>query len=465
MVGWSPIAAWFDGVEMRLPAVLIAFLCFASSQAYGATITKSENDLCVLKLEGEILAGDFDQFQRLAAIEFKGVDGESSSADTICLNSPGGSLLEGVRLAEHFYKNGVGTVIGEDAECYSICAIMFMMGIAQGPEVNFANRKLHITGRLGFHRPYLALDSDELVSARALPVAHDMALESIMKILILANNHVPWSNSTMMRPDLVQAMLTHIGNDLYYIDTVEKAGRFEVELFGYETPKSLTEEQAYYACENAFHWQVGLIGKDTDYQALVKTYSEFNGGTPIVEPLQDKGGLKIFSVTSGDAGYSEAGCLIGYKDDYVQGCGYNGMYNVSVGQGECTVENFDDRSVYISRLATYQPSLAIAELGRSRPQIFEAAVGAAVRAICVVISPDNAVEQEPCTGSISENIVIAGKRADRFEFTWPTGNKTIVMRDGDNFSVNGKPAFLFPDERYTLCAVNTESKNRFCFKM
>lgn len=446
----------------RLPALLIAIACLAASQAFGATISRSDSGLCVLKLEGDIVVGDFERFQKLAATEFKGVDGESSSEDTICLNSRGGNLLEGVKLAEHFYKYGVGTVIAKDNECYSICAIMFMMGIAQGAEVNFVNRKLHISGKLGFHRPYLALDSDELVSARALPIAHDMALESTMKILILANNHVPWSNSTMMRPDLVQLMLTHIGNNLFYIDTVEKAGRFEVELFGNEKANGLTEEQAYYACENAFHWQVGMIGKDTDYQAFAKTTGGY--GDPIVKLLQDKDGTKIYSVTSGDAGYSEAGCLIGYGDEYVQGCGYNGMYNVAVGHGQCSVENFKEGSAFIPRLATYKPTLPITELGNDN-RANKSFVGAVVKATCVVVTPTNEKEEEPCAGSITHNVYLAGKRADRYEFTWPTGNRTILLRDGDNFTVNGKPAFLSADDKYTLCAVNMESKNRFCFKL
>ncbi|MGO7690430.1 hypothetical protein ACC696_38560, partial [Rhizobium ruizarguesonis] len=57
----------------------------------------------------------------------------------------------------------------------------------------------------------------------------------------------------MMKPDLIQAMLSHFGNDLYYIDTVDKAGRFEIELFGGCESTGLTEAQAYYACENGFH--------------------------------------------------------------------------------------------------------------------------------------------------------------------------------------------------------------------
>ncbi len=103
---------------------------------------------------------------QIAATEFNGFDGESSSADTICLNSPGGSVLEGVKLAKQFYKQGVGTVIPAGAECHSMCAILFMMGIAQGPEVSFVNRKLHVTGTLGFHRP--------IVSDRKCPCADQL---------------------------------------------------------------------------------------------------------------------------------------------------------------------------------------------------------------------------------------------------------------------------------------------------
>ncbi|TWF47940.1 hypothetical protein FHW37_1093 [Neorhizobium alkalisoli] len=62
--------------------------------------------------------------------------------------------------------------------------------------------------------------------------------------MILANNHFPWSNSTMMRPDLVQQMLDHIGNDLFYIDTVEKAGGFEIDILGMPKGNGLTQEQA-----------------------------------------------------------------------------------------------------------------------------------------------------------------------------------------------------------------------------
>ncbi|MDW9542649.1 hypothetical protein GOA55_10460 [Sinorhizobium meliloti] len=442
-------------------------LAFTTAQsASGAEISKSTKDVCVLKLEGEIIPGDFSRLVDIAAKEFSGVDGESSAHDTICLDSPGGDVTEGVKLAEFFYKNGVGTVIDDGAECYSMCAILFMMGIAQGPEVTFVNRKLHINGKLGFHRPYLSLTTESLVSTKALAVAHDVALENMNKIMMLANNLVPWSNSTMMRPDLIQEMLKHIGNDFFYIDTVEKAGRFEIELLGLPSHSAPPEERAYYACENSFHWQVGLMKEPVDARKFQKPVTQDEA---IVKFLQAEGGTKYFSVTSMDAGYSEAGCLIAVNGDSLQGCGYNGMHNVLLGQGTCTVENFAARSWHIGQLASYRPGLKLQELGGAATQPQEASsepiIGAKVPATCTVFSKQGVKEVEPCAATLTMNVVVDNRSTDRYEFIWPTGNKTILARDGDFFTINGKPSIPYTEDGYTLCALNSETRNRFCFKL
>jgi len=434
--------------------------------AFAATITKSSKDLCVLALEGEIVPGDLSRLVDIAAREFSGVDGESSARDTICLNSPGGDVTEGVKLAEFFYKNGVGTVIDDGAECYSMCAIMFMMGIAQGPEVTFLNRKLHVNGTLGFHRPYLLSSTESLVSTKALAVAHDIALEDMSKIMVLANNLVPWSNSTMMRPDLIQEMLKHIGNDFFYIDTVEKAGRFEVELIGLPKHTAPAEERAYYACENSFHWQIGLMKDPADASKFKKPVTQDES---VVKLLKTEGQARYFSVTSMDAGYSEAGCVIAVDGDSLQGCGYNGMYNVLLGQGTCTVEDFANRSWYIPPLASYRPGLRLEELGGTatepKADPDKSVVGARVPATCTVFSREGVKEVERCAATITMNVVVDNQRTDRYEFVWPTGNKTVLARDGDLFSINGKPSIPYTEDGYTLCALNSETRNRFCFKL
>lgn len=450
----------------RLPLVaFIGLVLLQASSALSAEIRKSTRETCVLSLEGEIVSGDFSRLVDIAAGEFFGVDGESSARDTICLNSPGGNVTEGVKLAELFYKNGVGTVIDEGAECYSMCAIMFMMGIAQGPEVTFVNRKLHITGKLGFHRPYLALKEETLISTKALAVAHDAALEDMSKIMLLANNPVPWSNSTMMRPDLIQEMLRHTGGDLFYIDTVEKAGRFEIELTGLPAQSNSPEERAYYACENSFHWQVGLMKEPVDVRKFKKPVTQDGS---VVKLLKTSNGTRYYFVTSSDAGYSEAGCVIAVGIDGLQGCGYNGMYNVLLGQGACTVENFNERSWSISQLASYRPGLTLPELAGvvSNPNSSPLPiVGAKVLATCAVFSKTGEKEIEPCEASLTINVIVDNRRSDRYEFLWPTGNKTILARDGELFTINGKPSIPYSDGDFTLCALNSETRNRFCFRL
>lgn len=438
-----------------------SFLTARTTRA--ADLTMSAEDICVVRLVGEVVEGDYQKLQTIGASAFKGSDNESSAKDTICLNSPGGSVVEGVKIAEFFYSKGIGTVINDGDECYSICAVMFMMGIAQGAEVNFVNRKLHINGKLGFHRPYLSIDSDEMISVRALAVAHDAALESAMKIMILANNHVPWSNSTMMRPDLVQQMLKHIGDDLFYIDTVEKAGRFEIEIFGIAKSEGLTQEQAYYACENSFHWQVGLMGGPVDFKELQNNLGPNNGGDNVVRLLSDGADGKIYSVTSGDAGYSEAGCLIADRKTYLSGCGYNGMYNVLLGQGQCELKDFEDRSQSVTWLATFKPDTKIASLGQVSPTSSQGA-SRATSATCTVFSPTELLDRQTCSVTVNISQVTNGTNTDHYEFTWQSGTKTIITKTGEKLHINGKVARLVTDNAYTVCVLNTGTGNRFCFK-
>ncbi|UIJ85268.1 hypothetical protein LZK77_16250 [Rhizobium leguminosarum] len=439
---------------MFASSLLASALAVQLSPTRAAEVTKSTTDACVLRMEGQIVEGDLQRLTDMAKGAFKGIDGESSSHDTLCLNSPGGSVTEGVKLATFIYKSGVGTVIDQGEQCYSICAIMFMMGIAQGPEVSFINRKLNVGGKLGFHRPYLAINSDEMISVKALAVAHDAAVESITELMILANNQVPWSNSTMMKPDLIQAMLSHIGNDLFYIDTVDKAGRFEIDVVGGGETTGLTPPQAYYACENSFHWQVGLQGKDTDYQRL-----RVSLGNEVVTVVADAPDGRIYAVTSEDEGYAEARCLIGFKDGYVQGCGYNGSYNVSVGQGQCAVENFGERAFSIPRVSLLRPGLALSDLGgASTTDDF-------ARTTCILFPATGAMEQESCLLRFDNATTADGQKSSKYEFTWPTGNKTILQRTGQEDRINGKPAKVSYETGYQLCATNTESNNRFCFKL
>jgi hypothetical protein len=230
------------------------------SKAFSAEIEKANDPLCLIELSGEIVKGDLHRFISLADETLPGSDGETTWKNTMCLNSPGGNLAEGTALAGEIYKRGITTVIRNGHSCYSACAIMFMMGIAQGSEMGWPSRKMHKNARLGFHRPYLDIDSDEKVSIKALAFGYDEAQKALLQIFNLANSpNGPLTTRPMMKPDLVQAMIAHVGNDFYMIDDVNKAGRFDIEVFGYQEPKDINAQTAFMACDNAFYWESRLL--------------------------------------------------------------------------------------------------------------------------------------------------------------------------------------------------------------
>jgi hypothetical protein len=446
-------------IRLAFAAFLSGLAISAASNANAATITKSTSENCLIYLDGEIIEGDLARLQEAAKAHLTGGDGESTAKDTLCLHSPGGNLEEGTEMAEFILKNGIGTVIEEGKECYSICAVMFMMGIATGPEVNFINRKLHVKGILGFHRPYLAINSDEMVNIRAFAVVHDLAIENVMSIMILANTLSPWSNSSMIRPDLIQEMLTHIGNDFFYIDTVEKAGRFEIELSGLPEMAGVSAEQAYYACENGFHWQVGLQKEPADYAAYQDTMTKYNHGAQVSKLVKDRDGIKLFQVESADAGYSEASCLIGIKDQAILGCGINEAYNVQLGQGRCTVDDFDDRSVYLPRTVVFKPTTRLDAIGGAQERPVDTAV---FKVTCSITQANGQVEREACEQRVFKGNPDEGT-SDRIEFIWPTGNKTILTRGETGIHINGKPASPQEAKGKERCLVNQSNGNKFCF--
>ena len=92
----------------------------------------------IVSISGEIAEGDTDSFK--AAV--KTANDAGKLVTSIRLNSPGGSLLEGVKLAEAIRFAKVATNVGRGATCASACFLIFAAG-----ETKFAN----YTAQIGVH--------------------------------------------------------------------------------------------------------------------------------------------------------------------------------------------------------------------------------------------------------------------------------------------------------------------------
>ena len=113
--------------------------------------------LCDIELNGQILPGDFEQLREA----FAGVIGTRWPAEIgseppyrpLCLNSPGGSLGEAIRVAQFVHENSITTVLPPGSICQSACSWIFMLGNAEGGEAGRPSRRMHYTARLSIHAP------------------------------------------------------------------------------------------------------------------------------------------------------------------------------------------------------------------------------------------------------------------------------------------------------------------------
>jgi hypothetical protein len=78
----------------------------------------------VITLSGPIITGDSDIFIR----EVKQANAAGKSVENVQLNSGGGRLTEGVKLAATIKEAGISTVVGQGAVCASACFLIFAAG-------------------------------------------------------------------------------------------------------------------------------------------------------------------------------------------------------------------------------------------------------------------------------------------------------------------------------------------------
>ncbi len=175
-------------------AAFAALTILIAPPVQGAEIQKSDDDECRVQITGEIRKGDAEALARLS--DHLIVDnGESTNASVLCLDSPGGNLIEGMNMAKFILENGISTRIRADRECSSICAIMFMMGNYRGGEVAGLSRRMHYTSKLGFHRPYLKPDEARLYTSDDLASIYSLGMETVFGILEVANRREPWGTA------------------------------------------------------------------------------------------------------------------------------------------------------------------------------------------------------------------------------------------------------------------------------
>jgi len=218
-------------------------------------------DTHVFSLSGTIGGGDSNTLRSALArlLDTTAVFCEVEKPAVIYLNSNGGSFAGGLKLAALFREMGIGTIVKSGSKCLSACAVSFLGGTRHlcldGDTASY--RRLEPGAKLGFHAPKLLVpekgyDQVEIVGA------YDAAVKQIGGL-------VDEIKKAGIKSSLVIEMLKVGVSDLYYIDTVGKAGRwgFDVVVAGIDRPR---RDQLITACANADAWTNDSFFPTADFE-------------------------------------------------------------------------------------------------------------------------------------------------------------------------------------------------------
>lgn len=215
---------------LYLSMVATLLLCVAANVATAADVHvvnyrfSQSKTVPLLRLEGIILRGDVEKYK--AALERVlgcsadecGPDGKGVRA-VVSLNSPGGSLLEGIALAEAFREDAVATVIEADQSCLSACALAFLGGTgvwSTGGIGYFKDRTIEPGAKLGFHSPFFPSSKvSQILEQKQVATVLDLTRISMSKFA----GHL---NRYGINPLVFDAII-EMGQDEYFlIDRAER---------------------------------------------------------------------------------------------------------------------------------------------------------------------------------------------------------------------------------------------------
>ena len=240
-------------------------ICIAGS-SLAATIEPAITDHCNITLDGRLEPGDAARLEavidsapeRLA----KRADHEIPRKD-ICLNSAGGSFPEALKIVELLTRRAsewgsIGTVVDRGAECFAACAYVFMAGRFHAFHgLTFPLRQMHVNGTVGFHLP----ETREPTGLQDKKVVESAYTEAVRHIAFLMKQNsgveTGFDHNRPYPKSLTGAALSLKPGDTLLIDTVDKAGKWNITLLGVPKmdPSSITDKKLRTACGNYLRWR------------------------------------------------------------------------------------------------------------------------------------------------------------------------------------------------------------------
>jgi hypothetical protein len=153
------------------------YLTTVTLPADGAQFTVADDHIT---LQGEIVAGDAQQFRTLIA---------QAQPARLDLDSPGGLVREAMQIADLVAEHYIATFVGPDTVCVSACSVIFFAG------------SRHVAGdrQVGVHWALEANGSDAMDASIMIAqrlAAYCVAPATIRKLLGTAPQQITWLDAT-----------------------------------------------------------------------------------------------------------------------------------------------------------------------------------------------------------------------------------------------------------------------------
>ena len=242
-----------------LTAIALIMNTWLATQTHAATFRLEDGEVCDFSLNGRIEAGDAQALERFLSDTSYTPNTQTrplriplrSSGAKLCLNSPGGSLVEAAEIAEIVYS-GYPTRIRAGEQCLSACAWIFMLGRRhQGDDFFSTDRSMSVYADLGFHAPSLPISEREY-SNQELARAMNVMNAAFAEILKLAKGENPREQG--IDYDLIQFAMATPSDRFFYVERVGQALRWQIEISDtayFDPSRYVTRAAEYNACDNA----------------------------------------------------------------------------------------------------------------------------------------------------------------------------------------------------------------------
>lgn len=300
----------FGGIVLRTLVVFIFALL--AGPGIAADVSKVDHPVCDYRLEGPIEDGDAAQMEPLRGT-YDGI--------TLCLNSPGGSLIEGRKVFDEIWAGNIKTRVLSGDRCESACALAFLGGSINTGSANirFQERVIEPGARLGFHAPSLNLPSGGTYPAQLVNSTFETALKSAEDIFAM-NLHEE-HGVVAMNNFLYQRILTTRPDDMYYITSVGDAVMANIDLSGVDLPVTPKLENLTALCDN--YWAANRQAARPNYSSAAEYFTEIRKGiygtrNPVEVEQRGQYAAKVNDYFSA-AKFMEFSCIAAINEDFRRG--------------------------------------------------------------------------------------------------------------------------------------------------